>query len=141
MNIVIQASECPYCGTDIPTSAVKCSHCGEWLNERGDKGFLDWYFGYIYFCHYADFRGRLSRGHYWAGLAFCLVISGLLRVLDFWIIMVTLLPVTISSLFIGLMMLVRVLLPTWEWLLINFIPFIGSIWYFILMLMPSPPPP
>ncbi len=112
MNIVIQASECPYCGTDIPTSAVKCSHCGEWLNERGDKGFLDWYFGYIYFCHYADFRGRLSRGHYWAGLAFCLVISGLLRVLDFWIIMVTLLPVTISSLFIGLMMLVRVLLPT-----------------------------
>ena len=32
----------PLLRADVPTGAVKCSHCGEWLNERGDKGFLDW---------------------------------------------------------------------------------------------------
>ena len=63
--------------------------------------------------------------------------------------MVTLLPIPIASLFFSLMMLVPGLAAnvrrlhdqgrTWEWLLINFIPFIGSIWYFILMLMPSKP--
>ena len=69
--------------------------------------------------------------------------------LDFWIFMVTLLPVPIASLLFGLVMIVPGLAVnvrrlhdqgrTWEWLLINFIPVVGSIWYFILMLMPSKP--
>lgn len=149
MDNSAQASKCPLCGADVPAGAVKCAHCGEWLNERGDKGFLDWYFWDIYFRHYADFRGRLSRGRHWAGYAFCLVISGLLGLLDFWIFMATMLPVPIASLLFGLVMLVPGLAVnvrrlhdqgrTWEWLLINFIPVIGGIWYFILMLMPSKP--
>ena len=159
MDNSAQASKCPLCGADVPAGAVKCAHCGELLDERGDKGFLDWYFWDIYFRHYADICGRLSRKRYWVGLAFCLVISGLLGLLDFWIIMVTLLPVPIASLLFGLVMLVPglaatvrrlrdagvspwwllvVLIPNYIVYFISFIPSpIFSILYLILLSLPS----
>ncbi len=33
MNANVATKRCPYCGSEIPETAQKCSHCGEWLNK------------------------------------------------------------------------------------------------------------
>ena len=32
-----EKKECPYCGEEIPASAVKCKHCGEWVEDYNDE--------------------------------------------------------------------------------------------------------
>lgn len=32
-----EKKECPYCGEEILASAVKCKHCGEWLEDYNDE--------------------------------------------------------------------------------------------------------
>lgn len=29
--------ECRYCGGEIPVAAVKCQHCGEWLDDKARR--------------------------------------------------------------------------------------------------------
>lgn len=33
MNANGTTKQCPYCGGEIPETAQKCSHCGEWINK------------------------------------------------------------------------------------------------------------
>jgi len=35
--------KCPYCAEDIQDAAIKCKHCGEFLNKKS-KPTLKWYF-------------------------------------------------------------------------------------------------
>jgi len=31
-----QTTSCPFCAEDIEAKAIKCKHCGEWLNDETD---------------------------------------------------------------------------------------------------------
>ena len=41
-NVEAAAKRCPFCAEEIRATAVKCKHCGSWL-ETGRRGGLQWY--------------------------------------------------------------------------------------------------
>lgn len=139
-----ETRKCPYCGGEVLAIAKKCKHCGKWIpaEERGDRGFFDWYFIDVFFRHYADFSGRLARGRFWGAYILYYVIYGVLFGLEFALYGI---PV-VSSLFAvatiipGLAMQVRRLHDVGKsgwWIFINCVPFIGTIWYLVLLLTGS----
>lgn len=74
---------CPVCGEMIEEGISKCPHCHEHLtmqsgsipvasqpkkekkNDDDTRSFFDYYLWDPFFRHYADFKGRLNRKHYW----------------------------------------------------------------------------
>jgi hypothetical protein len=33
LMVKISTKKCPYCQKKIPAKAIKCSHCGEWVDK------------------------------------------------------------------------------------------------------------
>jgi hypothetical protein len=36
-NLQSEITTCPFCAEDIKAAAIKCKHCGEWLEESSDE--------------------------------------------------------------------------------------------------------
>lgn len=88
---------CPVCGELIEENCEQCPHCKE-KNSNSDtiaetaaldadknvRSFFDYYLVEPFFRHYAKFRGRLNRKHYWVAMflwffvLFYLILSSIL---------------------------------------------------------------
>ena len=109
---------------------------------------MNWYLKVIR--QYADFSGRARRKEYWMFVLFNVIFAILALSLD--VVLGTAMEASFFGVFYGLYCLF-VLLPAlavgvrrlhdtgrsgW-WILISFIPVIGGIWYFVLMVLDGDP--
>lgn len=81
-----QMISCPICSEMIEEGTEVCPHCHEHLtkqsssipvasqpkkakkNDNDTRSFFDYYLWDPFFRHYADFKGRLNRKHYWISI-------------------------------------------------------------------------
>lgn len=81
-----QMIPCPICSEMIEEGTEVCPHCHEHLTKQGSsipdvsqphkteknddntRSFFDYYLWDPFFRHYADFKGRLNRKHYWISI-------------------------------------------------------------------------
>lgn len=81
-----QMIACPICSEMIEEGTEVCPHCHEHLTKQGGsipvvsqlhkteknddntRSFFDYYLWDPFFRHYADFKGRLNRKHYWISI-------------------------------------------------------------------------
>ena len=100
------------------------------------------------FQHYADFKGRARRKEYWMFFLFYALFYMCATIIDIilgsniggigitgWIVMLVSLIPTIS---VSVRRFHDIGKSGW-WYLIGFVPFIGTIWFFVLMLLDSQP--
>lgn len=130
---------CPYCGKEIPATDEKCKYCGELLYSDSIKGFFKFSFVDVFIRHYADFKGKISRKQFWLGYLSYALLMLALWLIDF-LIGTSFVFVLIGSLFLivpGLAFVVRRLHDInksgW-WIFISFVPVIGYIWLFVLLI-------
>ncbi|MBE6287232.1 MAG: DUF805 domain-containing protein [Mediterranea massiliensis] len=152
-----RTKKCPYCGEEVLTEALKCKHCGEWLNkevtssdlqQKGrSSGFFYYYFWEPIIKRYFDFKGKMPLKQYW--ISNLLVLSlvtlsvtfflGLLVGLDYINSSLAEVLDTLFSLFIFIPTLacaIRRLRDAEKspwWVLISIIPIIGWIWLICLL--------
>lgn len=103
-----------------------------------------------FYSNYCVFGGRASRSAYWWPIIFVNIVTGILSWLSngsdgnvnvFWAIVLGLFELV--NILPNLGVSVRRLHDTGRgggWIFINLLPFIGNIWFLILMLLPSQGP-
>ena len=148
--------ECPYCHEsviqnnstkEVETPMESPQVTSPLTNESHDEtnnineqtpSFFEYYFVDVFFKHYADFDGKISRKQYWMGyLCYALLIIVLLCI-DFLIgspLIITLLA-SLALIVPGIAFTVRRLHDIGKngwWILIYLVPLIGPIWWLILM--------
>lgn len=103
---------------------------------------MEWYLKVLR--QYADFSGRARRKEYWMFVFMNLLISFLISTIDYWLFGMTI----ISSIYViaviipSIAVAVRRIQDTGRngfWVLVAFVPLIGTIWVLILLLQDSEP--
>lgn len=92
----------------------------------------------VYFEKYATFSGRASRSEFWWSVLFGFIVNAVTGALGSGSEMMDLLGVVVSALMLIPSIAVAVrrfhdIDKSGLWILINFIPLIGWIWYLVLM--------
>lgn len=143
---------CPYCGEEILTEAVKCKHCGEWLNQEKKQDVPVITSGFFKYCDEIvrkpmwDYSGKAGRKEFWLGFLYIYLIQILcslsipLLKTNVTFAGVILIGMAIYYSLGGLSLTVRRLHDIEKsgwWILIGLIPFIGQIWLLILMCQPG----
>lgn len=159
---------CPVCAEPIEKGTKVCPYCHEVLVEEeiqvvqpepvvqnisvsdhlentandvqadNSRSFFAYYFVDVFFKHYADFKGEISRKQFWMGYLCYAILMFVLMCIDFIIdspFIITAL-VSVALIIPSIAFVVRRLHDVnksgW-WLFISCIPLIGSIWLLVLL--------
>ena len=102
------------------------------------RGFFDYYFVDVFFRHYADFNGKISRKQFWMGYLCYALLMGVLSCLDmligspFIIMIIASLALVVPGIaFVG-RRLHDIGKSGW-WILIYLVPLVGPIWWLVLL--------
>ena len=106
--------------------------------DDNSRSFFTYYFIDVFFKHYADFKGEISRKQFWMGYLCYAILMFVLMCIDFIIDSPFLITASASVILIipGIAFVVRRLhdINKSGWyFLISFVPLIGFIWLFVLL--------
>ena len=150
-QIEVDVQVCPYCHEQIgsmagnaPSNTTQPPHGAPYSDRESDEekantsGMFSYYFVDTFFKHYADFSGKIGRKKFWMSYLFYVIALWGFFGIDLLIIGI---PILSAIFMLGAIIPVFALFvrrfhdtgKSGWWILINCVPFIGSIWLLILL--------